>query len=319
MADLVQLDRGQVTELRKYGSDEAQHFDVRLFILPALSLLSLTVAVLIAAYALLRRVFAPLNLGSPTILESVVWPPGLTTFRFLIILFFLLAIGLFLAARWQIKNNRSMKAAAGCPSCHEKELMRVSRTKRDRLITISGIRVARYQCRECHWNGRRVYGGNHFPQEDISMQDTVNLFSGTQSGFSVSSQGDANAAQIPAETAVIDALPETSPAAVSEVADAPPHSQTLQPEQVDGDHEADQAHLLNSGDKAKIMATFGVNLRSQPRLDAMWVGLLGPEAAVLINSSQRKDDGTVWYHIRAGKQSGWVTEDSIEKPITNHR
>ncbi|MFN2105767.1 MAG: SH3 domain-containing protein [Candidatus Promineifilaceae bacterium] len=319
MADLVHLDHGHIGRSRNSAVQEAQFLDARLFLLHGLSLLSLITAVLIAVYALLRRLLPHLNLQGPALLEAVNWPPGLTMFRFLILFFLLLAVLLLLAGRRQIRGNISVQAPAGCPSCQEKELMRVSRTNWDRLITISGVRVARYQCRECQWNGRRVFVDAYNPLEYESAKNHANEFAGKQSDFTEINQGKADVAVVtrkPAEPAPIEARAAIEPAIETTVeAAAPVEKQEVDLEQIDEDSDM---NLLNPGDRARIMTTFGVNLRSQPQFDALWVGLLGPETAVMINRSERKDDGTVWYHIESRRQSGWVTAASLEKLAANN-
>ena len=318
MADLVQLDHGHIGRSSDYAAPEAQFISARLFFLHALSLLSLITAVFIAAYALVQRLFPQLDLQSPALLETINWPPGLTTFRFLILSFFLLAILLLLAGRSQIRRNKSVQAADGCPSCQEKELMRVSRTRRDRLITISGIRVARYQCRECQWNGRRVFVGPYSPLTYGSSKNPVENFLEKQSDFTVINPSKAGAVLVDItqmEAATIDVPAAIEPAIETTEAPTPVEKQQIGFEQIDEDT---TMNLLNPGDRAKIMTTFGVNLRSQPQFDAMWVGLLGPETAVMINSSQRQDDGTVWYHVESRRQSGWVTAASLERPAASN-
>jgi hypothetical protein len=45
---------------------------------------------------------------------------------------------------------------AGCPRCHEHELMRIERLSTDRLLHKLGLPAFRYQCRHCAWQGARL-------------------------------------------------------------------------------------------------------------------------------------------------------------------
>jgi hypothetical protein len=48
---------------------------------------------------------------------------------------------------------------AGCPRCHNHELMRVERHPIDRLLQALGLPAYRYQCRNCPWQGLRLSMG----------------------------------------------------------------------------------------------------------------------------------------------------------------
>ena len=76
--------------------------------------------------------------------------------------------------------------------------------------------------------------------------------------------------------------------------------------------ETDQQHELILGKKAKIVATFGVNLKNKPDSDAMLVCLLGPETIVTAVRNQIQEDGAIWYYVKAGGRSGWVSDLSLE-------
>ena len=98
----------------------------------------LTLAILLFIAALFFSLFQPL--------ERYWQPLGL-----------LLSAGvLLLIARWRVVRNRALWPAAGCPSCQDNELLRVRRSKKDRMIGLTGIPVGRFECRECHWNGLRI-------------------------------------------------------------------------------------------------------------------------------------------------------------------
>jgi hypothetical protein len=63
---------------------------------------------------------------------------------------------LFLLLRELALRNRNLWMEAGCPRCHEQELMRISRRKRDRLLHMLAIPAYRYRCRNCTWEGTRL-------------------------------------------------------------------------------------------------------------------------------------------------------------------
>lgn len=67
-----------------------------------------------------------------------------------------LSLIFLLLARFRYVRDRSAYIEAGCPACHEHELIRVRRYRRDRLFGFFGIPVRRYACRNCTWNGTRL-------------------------------------------------------------------------------------------------------------------------------------------------------------------
>jgi hypothetical protein len=78
-------------------------------------------------------------------------------------LFITIALGLvaFLftfLARHRVIRDYSVYVEAGCPSCHEQELIRVQRNRKDRALSKMGLPVRRYSCRNCTWHGLRLAG-----------------------------------------------------------------------------------------------------------------------------------------------------------------
>lgn len=380
MAEFVQRDHEPLREKRRLAANvEPQNIDARFLRLLALSFFAFTVAVLVASFALLRYFFPQLGLGTPSALDAINWPAGLTTFRFLAIVFSLLGALFYLAALWQILNNRSMQASAGCPNCLQNELMRVSRTRADRLLTFSGVRVARYQCRQCQWNGRRIFRRTYHPLEDMPNYPVA---SEVDSAVSVKPRPGLASSRVASPSAIIEAdaavdagSPETAvtEAAVNRlnngktaetakddakdpVASALPEEQRIAPgtksiaqlksvsnnnkskpkppsstvsatkaapvkaagkneEKVAAieDNKTGDDQLLGAGVQARIMTTFGINLKAQPRTDAKWVGLLGPDTLVTIKSVLIQSDGTVWYYVESGEREGWVPATCLDK------
>lgn len=61
-----------------------------------------------------------------------------------------------LVLRFLTLRNRRLWIEAGCPRCHEHELMRIARRSGDRWLHLMGIPAYRYRCRACTWEGRRL-------------------------------------------------------------------------------------------------------------------------------------------------------------------
>lgn len=68
----------------------------------------------------------------------------------------LLALLFAALARYRVKRIPALYIRAGCPRCHEHELIRVRRWRRDRVLSSAGIPVRRYACRNCTWQGLRL-------------------------------------------------------------------------------------------------------------------------------------------------------------------
>lgn len=157
MADIIQVEPGQYHIDHLAEQTRPQFRDKYFILLVVLALLALLTAVALGIYT---RFFYD---------ETVAFI-GVQTLIILQAVFGILAIGLYIVAVWRALNNVSLQARAGCPSCQQHQLLRISRTRKDRLITLSGIRVARYQCRDCRWNGRRVFRTNYNPVVRMEIQ-----------------------------------------------------------------------------------------------------------------------------------------------------
>jgi hypothetical protein len=64
--------------------------------------------------------------------------------------------GFLLFKRWRIAADEHQWVDAGCPECLERDLVRVSRERRDRWYGLLGIPAFRYACRNCTWRGLRI-------------------------------------------------------------------------------------------------------------------------------------------------------------------
>lgn len=71
-----------------------------------------------------------------------------------------------LLARYRVRRNFSVYAEAGCPQCHEHELIRVRRNRPDRVLGFLGVPVRRYSCRNCTWHGVRLAGYKYGKKSD---------------------------------------------------------------------------------------------------------------------------------------------------------
>ncbi len=67
-----------------------------------------------------------------------------------------LSLVFLLFARFRYLRDHSVYIDAGCPECHEQELIRVRRYRRDRIFSFFGMPIRRYACRNCTWNGTRL-------------------------------------------------------------------------------------------------------------------------------------------------------------------
>lgn len=70
----------------------------------------------------------------------------------------LIALLFALLARYRLSRDFSVYMEAGCPQCHEHELIRVHRNHKDRALGKLGLLVRRYSCRNCTWHGLRLSG-----------------------------------------------------------------------------------------------------------------------------------------------------------------
>lgn len=440
-------------------------FTILLLVLSALALLA-TIAITI--YAILQRFFPGLQPLIPAEFVPINGPFGLETTLVVQLGLLLLSLTLYFVARKRILDNRSLQAVAGCPSCREHDLLRVRRKTKDRLLTLSGVRVARYECRNCTWGGLRVYTGQPYtirtPYPANELVDETGMVPDEMAAIVMPKQAakpapmmprqlssaekdrakaapavespavvaemareetaavlpteavvepvlaveldSADTAEFPAaaaltavsppefagpdseqavETIIGAAEPVTAvvqaaesrpsevaapPAAtldVTELTTAPaptessvveksepagPPVEPLQPALITNNKAAtvaieaaseveaapvetivskrrpkvvseDERRLeatesewrskaLVAGQRAKIAASLGLNLRAEPRESAELVGLLGPDAVVMLLSEVHYSDGLAWQQVETRTKRGWVLNSFLE-------
>uniref|UniRef100_UPI0035B30AF2 hypothetical protein n=1 Tax=Promineifilum sp. TaxID=2664178 RepID=UPI0035B30AF2 len=78
--------------------------------------------------------------------------------------------------RRAIMGEERLWASAGCPNCHERELVRVSRQFSDRFYGLAGIPAYRYACRSCTWRGLRIGRRRHLPELDEELEAALLRF-----------------------------------------------------------------------------------------------------------------------------------------------
>ena len=141
----------------------------------AFTALALMVALLLSLFLLVDRAFAPAG-GQPALLRNfdlagspaTTWAasnlPGLApeplryglTGYYLVVSLLCITLVLMLTIRWRATSNRALWHIAGCPACQNDSLRRIRRRFRDRVAALSGVRMGRYRCRKCFWQGRRI-------------------------------------------------------------------------------------------------------------------------------------------------------------------
>lgn len=50
---------------------------------------------------------------------------------------------------------------AGCPNCQEHDFQRIGRETTDYMLNLVGVPVHRYRCKQCGWEGRRIFRRHH--------------------------------------------------------------------------------------------------------------------------------------------------------------
>lgn len=89
----------------------------------------------------------------------------------------LLLTALFaLLIRHRLVSDRRLWYGAGCPNCMERELVRVSRQRRDRLYSLAAIPVYRYACRNCTWRGLRIARREYSPERELELEEAMLRF-----------------------------------------------------------------------------------------------------------------------------------------------
>lgn len=89
----------------------------------------------------------------------------------------LLFLALFLLwKRRQLINDKRLWYGTGCPRCKERELVRVSRQRGDRLYALIGVPAYRFACRHCVWRGLRIARREWTPELEAQMEASLARF-----------------------------------------------------------------------------------------------------------------------------------------------
>ena len=88
----------------------------------------------------------------------------------------LLLLTFVLWKRHRIINDKRLWYSTGCPNCHERELVRVSRHFGDRFYGLVAIPAYRYACRNCTWRGLRVARREHSRETDAELEAALLRF-----------------------------------------------------------------------------------------------------------------------------------------------
>lgn len=213
----------------------------------------------------------------------------------------LLAVALFLFARWVHLRNRSMWPNAGCPSCRTGQLVRVRRTASNRLLSLSGIPTGRYMCTTCHWKGRRVPNGPVHLSNMIGSEASSAEFEAVVSELQKSPSLDEEGPLLQTEPASMLWEEDRAPAA--------PHRAAV-PFSTDGlsgnttpVHQPDH-HGQQRG--AGMAGPLGLKLRETPRMQETPISAVEPGAAVVILERVKGEDGRTWQLVQANGRQGWV-------------
>lgn len=273
MAEIIQMNPDQLAGLSSSAAELGPNSrDTVLLSLFVLSALASIMAVGVGTYSFLLP-FLP-NLPHPDNFISIAWPFGLQTIPALGIGFALLALLLYLAARLWMKHGKSLQA----PSEYQLDGRRVNRKGSPSLSDLE-IKV--------------VAQPNVVPWLNPKPVQSATLRAGNNSNGAIPLE----TTEPTAKPAIASLPPKTSMASARPFAAGSAHKNA----------ETAQQNELILGKKAKIVATFGVNLKNKPDSDAMLVCLLGPETIVTAVRNQIQEDGAIWYYVKFGEQSGWVS------------
>jgi len=78
--------------------------------------------------------------------------------------------------RHRLVSDRRLWYGTGCPNCMERELVRVSRYRRDRLYSLAAIPAYRYACRNCTWRGLRIARREYSPEQELELEEAMLRF-----------------------------------------------------------------------------------------------------------------------------------------------
>ena len=88
----------------------------------------------------------------------------------------LLTVLFALLVRHRLVSDRRLWYGTGCPNCMERELVRVSRQRRDRLYSLVAIPAYRYACRNCTWRGLRIARREYSPERELELEEALLRF-----------------------------------------------------------------------------------------------------------------------------------------------
>jgi hypothetical protein len=153
----------------------AKHSDWIFRSVLACSVLVLGIALLLFVHFLIPIFFLDnLQIKKPLQLPWLQGFDAVVLGAFLLVLAFLL----YIAARQRVLSNDRIRPSAGCPSCQETKLIRVSRHSSDRMFALSLIPMGRFVCSNCRWEGLRVIRkgkgttGRSKPSDSTSLINT---------------------------------------------------------------------------------------------------------------------------------------------------
>ncbi len=100
-----------------------------------------------------------------------------------------------LLIRHRLVSDRRLWYGTGCPNCMERELVRVSRQRRDRLYSLVAIPAYRYACRNCTWRGLRIARREYSPERELELEEAMLRF--TPDAVDMPERQDADAMDAP--------------------------------------------------------------------------------------------------------------------------
>lgn len=107
----------------------------------------------------------------------------------------LLTILCALLIRYRLISDRRLWYGTGCPNCMERELVRVTRQRRDRLYSLAAIPAYRYACRNCTWRGLRIARREYSPERELELEEALLRF--TPDAADLADRADSAAAGAP--------------------------------------------------------------------------------------------------------------------------
>jgi hypothetical protein len=253
-------------------------------------------------------------------------PEGMPGGYFIALIFLALSALFFVAARQRVMHNPTMQSTAGCPSCHERVLVRVHRNRNDRLYSLAGIPFGRYQCRECTWNGLRIKQEERLPSYIKDYLVSVQTAAEAAGDADLAGQADDPGQDSENTTAVAgnnhatagqtlasgDSLAKESNSrgflAAIFSREAPPGEDIL----IENQEPVQDQEGANDSDWAKIVSPLSLNLRKDPQADGEVIGMLEPGTIVKLLDRSERVEGITWSQIRANDQDGWVLDSFLE-------